>query len=142
MNKEEVEYKVTGDFAHLVQAPYTEESFLDPPKIYDLLKRKSSTQDLSTYREIIEYILLDRGEYRLQSKVRDHYIHNFKDLLSVNPLNMQNNTANQVTLASLASKIYVEDQEMLEKSLPGKGDCSSAQSYLKQYTAIIKLLTV
>ena len=142
MKEEEIEYKVTGDFASLVPAPYTEESFLDPPKIYDLLKRKSSVQDLSTYRRIIEYILLDRGEYRLQSKVREHYIRNFKNLLSINPLNMQNNTANQVTLSSLASKIYIEDQEMLEKSLPGKGDCTSAQGYLKQYIAILKLLGV
>ena len=142
MKEEEIDYKVTGDFVRLVPAPYTEESFLDPPTVYDLLKRKSSDQDLSTYRGIIEYILLDRGEYGLQSKVREHYIRNFKDLLSINPLNMQNNTANQVTLSSLASKIYIEDQEMLEKSLPGKGDCTSAQRYLKQYIAILKLLGV
>ncbi len=140
MKEEKVEYKIEGNFSHLEAAPYTQESFLDPRKIADLLSKMIPMVDLSTYQEIICSILLYNGKYQLSVKNREHYLRNFSKLLEINPLSMQNNSANLVTLRDLSAQIYSHDREKLASQLPGVGDCSSAQRYLKEYTSIINKL--
>jgi hypothetical protein len=53
---------------------------------------------------------------------------------------MQNNSANLVTIQKLAGQIYSQDKDILTSQLPGVGDCSSAQRYLKEYISIIDML--
>ena len=139
LREQSVEYKLEGDFSRLIHAPYQEETFLLPRQIANLIA-KSGT-DLSGYQEIINYILLNNSKYRLDSKDRVHYLNNFNDLLKINPLYMQNNVANSKTLLSLARKVYSQDLAQLRKKLPGKGNCSSALKYVKDYVKVLKETT-
>ena len=140
MKEEKIEYKVEGNFSNLEAAPYTEESFLNPEEISNTLKKMIPMVDLSAYQEIISSILLHNGKYQLSAKNREHYLRNFSKLLKINPLIMQNNSANLVTLRDLSAQIYSQDREKLASQLPGVGDCSSAQRYLKEYISIINAL--
>ena len=140
MKEDKIEYEIKGDFSNLEVAPYTTESFLDPREINGLLKKMVLMVGLSAYQEIISSILLYTGKYQLTDENRKHYLRNFSELLKTNSLNMQNNSANLVTLQMLSKQIYAQDRETLTSQLPGAGDCSSAQRYLKEYTSIIDLL--
>jgi len=141
MSREIVEYETQGSFSKLEVAPYTQETFLEPSHVHTLIERlRPSMVDLSTHQEIIISILLDTGDYRLSDRDRKRYMSNFLKLLNTNPLNMKNNTANLVTLEWLARRLYYLDEKELKSKLPGKGDCSSAKLYLKEYTSIVKLL--
>jgi hypothetical protein len=141
MSGKTIEYEIRGSFSKLEVAPYTQETFLEPSQIYTLIESlRPSMVDLSTYQEIITSILLNAGSYRLDIKAREQYMSNFSKLLNTNPLNMQNNTANLVTVEWLARRLYYLDEKELKSKLPGKGDCSSAKLYLKEYTSIVKLL--
>lgn len=129
-----------GDFSKLEVAPYESETFLQPKAIATLLKDLPVMDNLTTYQEIITSILLYKGKYQLSPENRKHYLRNFSKLLAADPLIMQNNSANLTTLRWLSGKIYSEDRDILELKLPGKGDCSSAHRYLKDYTSILELL--
>ena len=140
MKDEKVEYIIKGTFSKLEVAPYNDETFLNPKKITDLLKSMQSMVDLSAYQEIISSILLYAGKYELNPATREHYLKNFSKLLSINPLHMQNNSANIVTIRKLSRQIYAQDREKLLVQLPGMGDCSSAKRYLKEYLSVIDML--
>jgi hypothetical protein len=140
MKEGEIEYTIKGSFSKLEVAPYNNESFLNPKEITDLLRSMEQMVDLSSYQEIISSILLYSGKYQLNSNNRKHYLQNFSKLLKTNPLYMQNNSANLVTIQKLAGQIYSQDKDILTSQLPGVGDCSSAQRYLKEYISIIDML--
>ena len=140
MKEEKVDYNIKGSFSNLELAPYNDETFLSPKKISHLLKNMQSMVDISVYQEIISSILLYSGKYQLSSDTREHYLKNFSKLLNINPLHMQNNSANIVTIRKLSRQIYSQDREKLAAQLPGRGNCSSAQRYLKEYLSVIDLL--
>ncbi len=140
MEVEDIEYKIEGNFSHLEVAPYNVESFLEPEKIRNLLKKIVPMIDLSTYHEIITFILLYSGKYQLSNKNREYYLRNFSKLLKINTFNMKNNTANFNTLQKISADIYPKNRKILASQLPGVGNCSDAQRYIKDYTYIIDLL--
>lgn len=134
MEEEDVSYEISGDFDVLTPAPYTEETFLVPQTIRDIMNNDVTYTDLTEYKEIIEVILLDRGTYRLRDKDRKHYLKNFQSLLSTNTLNMKNNSANGKTLQVLVNKIYETDLDALQAQLPKDGEnCDDAETYLELY---------
>jgi serine/threonine protein kinase len=131
-----VKYNVTGNFKELITAPYTEETFLDPTKVINLLNSDSClfSDDLSDYKEIVEMILLDNGIYKLQDKHRIDYLDNFDILLRTSGINMKNNSANGRTLKFLSHKIYQEDKKELQIATQlVEKDCDDAQLYLELY---------
>ena len=132
-----VTYNIEGDFSSLEKASYTEESFLDPSFIKNILGEGKVSEDLSKYHEIITSVFLDDGPYKLDKAVKADYQKNFKKLLSIDPLIMKNNTANLNTLRELSEKIYSHDLKILMNELPGVGDCSDARKYLKLYSSIV-----
>ena len=141
MREEEIHYDIEGNFSHLEEASYTSETFLDPSKVAMLIQKVGEDmKDLSSCWNMITSILIDTGTYKLTDEDHKHYMLNFSKLLQTNPLNMQNNVANHVTLRRLAAPICSEDLESLAMQLPGKGDCSSAQNYLKKYKNVLSLL--
>lgn len=137
-----VTYNIEGDFSSLQKANYTEESFLDPSFIKNILDEGEGkvSEDLSKYHEIITSVFLDDGPYKLDKAVKADYQKNFKKLLSIDPLIMKNNTANLNTLQELSQKIYPHDLKILMEELPGVGDCSDAGKYLKLYSSIVNTL--
>jgi len=137
MHEKKVEYNVSGNFKELIRAPYTEETFLDPTKVINLLNSDICIfcDDLSDYKEIVEMILLNGGIYKLEDKDRDHYLDNFKILLRTSGINMKNNSANKPTLQFISHKIYQEDNAKLQLAtqlLTGE-NCEDAKSYLELY---------
>ena len=148
MKQEDIEYSLFGDFDTLIQAPYSEETFLDPEKILYMIK-PLDLQDLSDYKEIIQMILLytdtykfrdkddhhylKQGTYKLQENHRQEYLKNFEFLLETNSLNMMNNTANIKTLLFISGNIYKENIKTLVSE-----NCMESNKYLELY----KKLTV
>lgn len=133
MLEENVEYYISGKFDTLEIAPYTEETFLLPSKVLNILKTDIDT-DLSDYKEIIEMILLNQGTYKLKEKDRVHYLQNFDSLLHTSSLNMKNNTANNKTLTILSNKIYTENRTVLEEKMSkDKTKCDKINEYLSVY---------
>lgn len=138
--EKEVEYPETNATSkNIVRAPYTEETFLVPQKILELLNDTSDSNDLSEYKEIIEMILLNKGVYKLTDKHRDYYLANFDNLLRASSLNMKNTNANKKTLLSIAPIIYKEDKQKIElKITPFTVTCDSVKEYLELYKKIIQ----
>jgi len=122
-----------GYFNDFIQAPYTEETFLDPQKILSLMK-DDLLDDLSEYKEIIQIILLSKGIYELSDEDRTYYLKFFNKLLHTNSLKMKNNTANLKTLKLFAKKVYIEDKRQLEFKLSEtQTSCDYADVYIELY---------
>lgn len=134
--EQSVEYTMDGDFTSLIKAPYTEETFLVPSRVRGLLPiLKKCGIDLSSYQEIITCVLLNNGPYHLETKDVKHYLKNFDELLSTNPLYMKNNAANGRTLYNLAEKVYNDDLIMLKTKI---SKCSSIEKFTKDYINLLK----
>jgi len=117
--EQRIEYRIDGDFSSLIPAPYTQETFLVPERVSQILSTfNKNTVDLSSYREIIIFILVSKGPYNLETKDKNHYLKNLGPLISINPLYMQNNTANVNTLCNLSRKVYEKDMSVLDKNNP------------------------
>ena len=135
-----VEYvdDVADHFMKLTPAPYTEETFLDPKKILDLILHLplDLPEDISDYKEIIEVILLTKGPYKLTDTDSKYYLEHFTKLLQTNSVKMKNNIANKKTLLLLADKIYQQDKSKLELNL-AKKTCDEPNEYLELYKQCI-----
>ena len=136
--EKDVYYKLSDRFKKLEQAVYTEETFLCPKKVLELLEDET-LDDISEYKHIIETILLDRSYYQIKNKKhRDYYLEKFEELLLSNSLTMKNNSSNIKTLNFMSQEIYVKDKEELEFKLTNGGKiCDDAKEYLKLYDSII-----
>ena len=135
--EKDVDYKLSDHFKKLEQAVYTEEAFLCPRKVLELLEDET-LDDLSEYKHIIETILLDKSYYQLKDKHREHYLRNFEKLLLSNSLIMKNNSSNIKTLNFMSQEVYLKDKEALEFKLANEGKiCDDAKEYLKLYDSII-----
>ena len=117
MDNNEIEYTEIdfNENKELIQAPYNDETFLNPDKVYTLLK-KYTNKDLSEYKDIILSVFLNNGEFKLDESDYNYYMDNFKDILDINSLIMKNNNANVKTLNNLSSKIYKINLEKLQKN--------------------------
>jgi len=135
--EKDVDYKLSDDFNELKPAVYTEETFLCPRKVLELLEDET-LDDLSEYKNIIETILLDKSFYKLKDEHREHYMTNFEKLLLSNSFTMKNNSSNIKTLTFMSREIYLKDKEELELKLTKEGKiCDDAKEYLKLYDSII-----
>ncbi len=144
MNSEEVSYVVPEGFNSLVIAPYTEETFLLPQKVFDMLSNYvEQSSEMADYKEIVESVLLNQGTYKLSDKDKLKFTQNFQKLLSVNSFNMRNNVANSRTLYMLSKKVYLKDYEVLVEEIEKlKGEesnynCLDALNYIKTYEKFI-----
>jgi hypothetical protein len=147
---EDVAYKIIDDFDRLVFAPYTEDTFLLPKVVLDMLNvydqettkvnELTSLSKLVEYKEMMENVLLNQGTYKLNNTDKVKFMKTFQKLLSLNSFNMLNNIANNITLHVLSKKIYSNDYYVLLKELEGKEhlhECSYALEYLKIYEKFI-----
>jgi hypothetical protein len=133
-----VEYDLSQSFKSLEISPYTEETFLLPDVIMNLLSKYRKTyEDLSEYKNIIEHVFLNQGMFKMSDEHREYYLGNFTDLLSTSSVNMKTYTANVHTLQNVSTGIYTTDKNMLTKKLPKKKskkrNCDSAEEYMSMY---------
>jgi hypothetical protein len=150
---EDVDYKITGDFDRLVVAPYTEDTFLLPKVVLDMLnvydQETTKINELSSlsklvklveYKEMMENVLVNQGTYKLNDTDKVKFMKTFQKLLSLNSFNLLNNIANNITLHVLSKMIYSNDYYVLLKEIEGKEHlhtCSYALEYLKIYEKFI-----
>ena len=150
---EDVAYKITGDFDRLVVAPYTEDTFLLPKVVLDMLnvydQETTKINELSSlsklvklveYKEMMENVLVNQGTYKLNDTDKVKFMKTFQKLLSLNSFNLLNNIANNITLHVLSKMIYSNDYYVLLKEIEGKEHlhtCSYALEYLKIYEKFI-----
>lgn len=144
-----VEYNILKSFDSLETAPYTENTFLIPDIIINLLnkyedkyedKYKDKHGNLSEYKNIIEHVILNQGEFSMSEKHRKYYLDNFSELLSINTVNMKTYIANINTLYDVGKDIYSKDKSILKLKLPKKfsknKNYSSAEEYMSTYNKI------
>jgi hypothetical protein len=123
------------DFNNLVTASYTENTFLTPTKILKLLCCVNRSEDMSEYKRVIELVFLNDGTYRLSKTDKNTFIAKFNltKILSTSSFFIKNNIANNVTLCSVARKIYKIDREVVSKMLES---CTHAREEILAYVDI------
>jgi hypothetical protein len=139
--EENIEYNISQSFDTLERCPYTEETFLLPDVILNLLsKHKETTRDLSEYKNIIEHVFLNNGMFKMSDEHRQYYLENFSYILSTSSVNMKTYVANINTLRKVSRGIYGTDKNFLTTKLPKnkskKRNCDSAQEYMSIYSKI------
>lgn len=129
------------DYSSLINAPYDQQTFIDPWKIFQLIKESDHDQSqmaIVTYRELIIQTLLYEGEYTMPDDVKQFYVKSCKPILDMNPLYAMNNVANNYTLKKIAREIYSLDyKSVLQKVNDEKGNCKTAKRYLDVYKQIL-----
>lgn len=136
----EIKYELDGDFSTLNIANYTEETFLEPQTILELLnKNKDTPNNLTDYKEIIESVLNYNGTYQLSTENKEYYVGLFNKLLTTNSFNMLCNTANVKTLHIMSKTIYTENLNGMSEQ-EQDGDCESFLKYIKTYKDIIQVI--
>jgi hypothetical protein len=138
---EKVEYDLSQSFKSLEISSYTEETFLRPDVVLNLLlKYGKSGEDLSEYKNIIEHVFLNQGMFKMTDEHREYYLENLADLLSTSSVNMKTYIANVHTLHGVARGIYTTDMNILSKKLPKKRskkrNCDSAEKYMIMYNKV------
>ena len=114
------------------QAAYTEETFLIPSEIKNMLK---PYEDYSNHSDIL-YIFLYKGEFELSPDDREFYINNLKEIMDL-PVLL--NITNNKTLRVLVELLYEQDMDVLrEKITKESGDCTIVEKTLELYTDIMK----
>ena len=142
---ENIDYKISDQFEKLEIAPYTDQTFLTPSVILNLLhKNNKSITNLSEYKHIIQRVLLNQGKFKLSEQHKKYYSDNFQKLLRTNSLVMQNNTANITTLYSTSKELYESDKTALVSKLLDLNDNRNyvnSKEYLVTYNKIEELIT-
>ena len=130
MKKEDIVYNIPDEFYKFKPSPYTEETFLLPDTVSNLLET-DTYKNLSHYKHIIEYILINQGRYQMNDEDREYYLRNFANLLNISGLTMQNNTANVKTLRETAYDLYTINLENLNVN------CRTVELYREKLEDII-----
>jgi len=123
------------EFNLIERCPYSENTFLDPQKIYNILQNYNPKMkdiekliDLSFYKTIIENILTYSGPHKMSSEHKIYYTDVFNDLLSTDKLILLNNIANIVSLKSFTKNIFTLDSNSI-KVIKDIKDINSCQDY-------------
>lgn len=131
---------ITFDVENIPEIKYNNDTFLFPKKIYALLKDVKSIQKFPTlpeYCNIIENVLLKRGNFSIPKKIRKYYRENFSEFLS-NIFSKTLRVVNASTLIFVSEKLYaLNTEKLLEKLQSEKGDCTTAKKYLAMYEKIL-----
>ena len=134
---QKITYILPDNFAKLLPAPYTDETFLIPSIIKSLIQTIEFKIDIVDYKEIIELILVNNSEvYSMDKDTLTYYKTAFEKILNINNVNILNNIANNKTLLLLSQQIYHKNIETLKRYII-KQDCPSVNEYIDNYTEIL-----
>lgn len=126
----------------LINAPYSNDTFLNSDKIIRLIKT-SNNMDFSKYKEILEYVLYNgtdifkRNIFKVSPQDVDYFKSNFSKLLQNNTLFMLNNNANIKTLRNISSLVYSSNIKYVS-SIPSENICPLfKKKILKKYQSVL-----
>jgi serine/threonine protein kinase len=131
-----IEYSIENIPIEIPQ--YSVDIFLEPEKVLEYINMVKNIEInvMSDYKDIIESVLVNKGEFSLSSEDKLFYMKNFKKLLTINTVEYVNDIANIKTIKMLAQKIYSKDKEYLLKQ---DLNCNLVKNYLKLYNEIIEI---
>lgn len=129
-----VTYTISDGFKTLVQAPYSDQTFLLPEVMLKIVNNLFELEDLTSYKEIIQLILFDNGVYALSDSDRKYYLENFKELLETKSVNMKNNSASYNSARYVSNRIYSTNAQNLNDMIADEsGNCTMANKLLLLY---------
>lgn len=100
-------------------------------------------EDITEYVNIIEFILINNNDFKLNDINYNYYINNFKDVLNIDYINIKNNIANYNTFIYLCSIIYSNNIKEFEKEIYNKkininiNDCFYIKDYIEKCNIIL-----
>lgn len=118
---------------------YDENTFLFPEDVLKLLEQTCNinVHNPNVYREIVEDVLLKTGgRFALPEKLMEFYRKNFDQLISIDPVTVNERLSDLSSLRVYAKKVYKQDYEWLSE----KERCESSEKYLKTYEKILKMM--
>lgn len=126
----------------IIPCPYSEDTFLEPNTIIQLIKSfKSPLTNLAPYRQIALHVLLDDGRFSMRGTYADFYRNNLTSLLNSDGVALANNASASSTLVYLAGSIFSQDLVWLENKLEKEPKtCDEAIQYLNYYKNILDSL--
>jgi hypothetical protein len=111
LNKEKININLDG-----TPFLYNEDIFLVPEKIKKLLLNMNyKNNDISEYKEMLEYVLLNDKDFKLRIQDRKFYLSNMEDILNKDICELKTYNANCNTLKKLAESIYNKDIMYIEQ---------------------------
>jgi hypothetical protein len=137
---------IEPSFRKVIIAPYTQETFLLPIRIMELLKIRGELPDLGNQKSFIVSIFNNGGKYRLPEKISNFYALDLADLFDASTVALRNNYANIKTIETVSIKVYTHDLEKLNEMINSiqpfqcKDDFESAKEYMYLYQNILNLL--
>lgn len=137
LKQQEITYTLPNNFKKLIKSPYTDETFLVPTIIKELIQNLQPQKDIIDYKEIIQLILVNNSEvYSMDKDTIKYYKTLFEKILTTNNVHILNNIANNKTLLLLTEQIYGKNVEILKQYLI-KEDCPTIKRYIDIYTKIL-----
>ena len=148
LEKEPATLNITVDesFRDVVPAPYSQETFLLPGKIAQLLNVRGELPDLALQRELLVSVFNDGGKYKLPEGAYNFYSSDLADLFKASPLALLNNYANVQTIVTVSRGVYGNDLEALSErvgTVPAsqcEDDFEAAKEYMSLYQEILEAL--
>jgi len=111
INPENDSIPIFNYYPKMIPSPYTQSTFTNPETIYKLLNTMEQYDDITEYKDIIENVILQTGEFHLPENVKEEY--KKFPILKINNVIMKNNCANLHTLQTTAREVYTQDFEYI-----------------------------
>ena len=137
---------VDPSFMEVVPAPYSQETFLLPGRIKNLLEVRGELPDLSLQKELLVSIFNNAGKYKLPADIFAFYSGDLFELFGVGSVALLNNYANIKTIETVSRKVYRNDLERLGErvnSIPDsqcEDNFEAAEGYMELYNSILSSL--
>ena len=123
--------------------PYTEDTFLNPCKLLSMIPCKN-IDDLGNYRNLIDLMILDTGEYMIPTEVVAFYMRDLRELLTTPSILLLTKTADNNTIRTVSRNLCQTDIEWLFVKLANSAEspndqelCTEAKAYMAVYKRIV-----
>ena len=129
-----IEYNIE-DFIN--SESYTKEIFLEPKNVLKYLEKYNNRLDeLNEYKDIIQNILINNGNYKLSDNDKSYYIRMFSSLLKIKSNVLLISNANIYTMRIISKYLYKRDLLQFENI---NDKCANIIKYELEYKSILKL---
>jgi hypothetical protein len=111
---------------------YNEFIFLLPDKVCETIIKNYKYNDISDYKDVINFILVNGGFFKLRDMHKNWYLKNLDNILSVDTVKLKLYNANNNTLKVVSNELYTENLKYIEKL-----DNTNLDKYVNVYKKII-----
>lgn len=139
---ENIELNKNISYTSIPRQIYTEKTFMDNNTILQLLdslNKKKTEKEINVLelREIIEYILVNKGIFQLSEEDFNRYYNNFRPILKLNPIDILSYNSNINTLNYMCNAVYTNNLEKLNNNFKNEKDCIEYKKYKQIYKEIL-----